>query len=312
MRIKFNLGWILAIAAAIVVAAMGFMSFYYRTGGNVVLSSFVAALLLALPIVVNMFLVPAKECSKPFYFHKMAVQELLMLAAMLILFALSLFAVNHFFTVNSRTEQISSVVTDQHRQVEDMKASYKKHVDFRETAYRAYLQEVYDHRNTDLATYEKVFPSGSNDTALMVRNLHNKISIEGLSDSTSAILKQEKISWWQLPSVMKNVDAITSTLEQNYNLMVARDHSFNENMAPEDYWTYSYTKAENVMDYFTKPDGPISSIWTLISVLVAYLLIMLPYITAERDSRSKGLFAELGKDEDEDESMIENGSIGKL
>ena len=313
MKIKFNLGWILAIAAAIVLAAMGFMSFYYRTGGSLVLPIIVAVCLLVLPIVVNMFLVPAKECEKPFYFHKEATKEMLLLVAMIVLFLVSMPLVNHFFTVNSRTEQIATEVDKQRKQLEDMKVSYSKHVEFRTKAYRAYLQEVYDHQNTDPVTYEEVFPDGSNDLDLMVRNVYNKISLEGLNDTASAILNKEKISWWQLPSVMKNVDIISSALERNYKLMVERDHNFTEGMDEGDFWTYSYTTASDIKSMFTKTDGIISSLWTVLSVLIAYLLIMLPYIVAERDLRSKGLFAELRKDDDNvDEDSGDNENIGRL
>lgn len=314
MKIKFNLGWILAIAAAIVVAAMGFMSFYYRTGGNLVWPIIVAVCLLVLPIVVNMFLVPAKECAKPFYFHDAAVREALLLGAMIILFLASMPLVNHFFTVNSRTEKIASVVADQRRQLDEMQESYSKHVDNRTANYRAYLKEVVANKDHDVNTYNRVFPSGSNDIELMVRDVQNKISLEGLKDSVAGVYETENISWWQLPSVMNNVEGISTALENNYNLMVQRDHNVTEDMAQGDYWTYSYTNAEDIMSQFTSTKGFISSLWTVLSILVAYLLILLPYIAAERDSRSKGLFVEMRKKEDDEEGddMIGTGSIGKL
>lgn len=314
MKIKFNLGWILAIAAAIVLAAMGFMSFYYRTGGNMVWPIIMAVCMLALPIVVCMFLVPAKECSKPFYFHNAAVRESLLLGAMVILFLASMPLVDHFFTVNSRTEKIASVVADQRRQLDEMQQSYSKHVVNRTANYRAYLKEVVANKDRDVNTYNRVFPNGSNDIELMVRDMQNKISLDGLRDSVAEVYESEKISWWQLPSVMNNVEGISSALENNYNMMVQRDHNVTEDMAQDDYWTYSYTNAEDIMAQFTMSKGLINSLWTVLSTLAAYLLILLPYITAERDSRSKGLFVELREKEDDDEEndMIGRGSIGKL
>ena len=314
MKIKFNLGWILAIAAAIVLAAMGFMSFYYRTGGGLVLPIIVAVCLLVLPIVVNMFLVPAKECEKPFYFHKEATKEMLLLVAMIVLFLVSMPLVNHFFTVNSRADEISNAVTDQRRQLEEMQVSYSNHVETRTEIYSVFLNEVVTNKDIDQATYDKVFPNGSNDIDLMVRGFKNKISLEGLNDSVTDVFKSEKISWWQLPTVMKNVETISTLLDKNYNLMVARDHSVTDDeMGQSDYWTFDYTKAADIKAMFTKSDGIISSIWTVLSVLIAYLLIMLPYIVAERDLRSKGLFAELRKgDYKEDEDFGENDNIGRL
>ena len=313
MKIKFNLGWILAIAAAIVLAAMGFMSFYYRTGGSLVLPIIIAVCLLVLPIVVNMYLVPAKECPKPFYFHKEAVKEVSLLAVMIILFLASMPLVNHFFTVNSRTSEIAAIVADQRRQLDEMQESYSKHIDLRTANYRAYLKEVLDNKDRDIATYNRVFPNGSNDIDLMVRDMHNKISLEGLNDSVATVYGNETIGWWQLPSVMNNVDNISTALERNYNLMVQRDHNVTDDMAQNDYWSFEYATAEDIMALFVSKKGFVSSLWSVLAVLLAYLLIMLPYIVAERDTRHKGLFYELRKeDDDEDDNTINSDNIGVL
>ena len=315
MKIEFNLGWIAAIAAAIGVSAMGFMSFYYRTGGTLLWPIIVAICLLVLPIVVNMFLVPAKECSKPFYFHSAAVKETALLGAMLVLFIASMLLINHFFTVNGRTETIASAVTDQRKQLDEMQESYSKHVDNRTNNYRAYLNEVLTNKDHDMATYNRVFPDGSSDIEVMVRTMKNKISLDGLNDSIDGVYGSEKIRWWQLPSVMNNVEGISTALENSYNMIVQRDHNDTiDHIAQNDYWDYTYTTAGDIISNFTTPAGFISSPWTIVSMLIAYLLIMLRYLAADRDSRSKGLFAELrkkGKD-DEDDNLVETGTIGKL
>lgn len=314
MKIKFNLGWILAIAAAIVLAAMGFMSFYYLFSGNLILPIIVSVCLLVLPIIVCGNLVPAKECEKPFYFHKEAVKEAVLLVTMILLLIISMLLVNHFFTVNSRTEKIASTVADQRHQLEEMQASYIKHIENREDNYKAFLKEVLDNKERDLVTYNRVFPNGSNDIELMVRRLHNDLSLEGLRDSVSAVYDSENIAWWQLPAVMNKVGEISTSLEKNYNLMTQRDHHVTvDNMAQDDYWTYSFTSAKDMMENFSVSNGLITSLWAVISVLIIYLFIMLPYFSADRDSRSKGLFAELLKGEDKEYNKPQfNEGIGRL
>lgn len=312
MKIKFNLGWILAIAGAIGLAAMAFMSFYYATSGQLVTPIIVAVCLLLLPILVSMYLVPAKECRQPFYFHSSAVKEAILLVSMIVLFFVSMFLTNHFFTVNSRTEKIAGIVENQRRQYDDMQASYSKHVETRTENYRNYLKEVKNNMDQDLVTYNKVFPNGSSDIDIMVRDMSVKISPRGLKDSTSTVYGKESLSWWQLPTVMNNVESISSMLEKNYNLMVECDHNFgDDNLPDEEYWSYTYTKAADIMTEFTQKDGLVTSLWTVLSVIVAYLLIMLPYITAERDLRSKGLLAELKDnlhdDYDDDDDKDDEG-----
>lgn len=315
MKIKFNLGWILAVAASIIVAAMSFMSFYYLESGNLVLPIIVAICLLVLPIVVNMYLIPAKECSKPFYFHQEAVKEGVLVAVMIILFIATMPLVNHFFTVNSRTEKIANTIADQRNQLEDMQVSYSKHVDRRVENYKAYLTEVLVNKDIDRNKYDSVFQNGSDDIELLVRKgLHDKLYLGGLRDSVFAVYESENINWWQLPAVMNKVGDISTALEKNYNLMSQRDQSVTvDNIPQNEYWTYEYTSVSDMMANFTVSDGFVSSIWTVISVLIAYFFIMLPYFSAERDSRSKGLFTELFKSEDRDEDNLRfNGSIGKL
>lgn len=314
MGIKFNLSWIFAIAAAIVLAAMGFLSFYYLYAGKLLLSIVVAVCLLVLPVVVELSLVSAKECSKPFYFHKEAVKEVLMLIVMLVLFAVSMLAINHFFTVNGRVGKIAETVADQRNQLDDMKKSYVSYVDGRERNYRAYLQEVLDNKDYDKVTYNNVFPNGSNDIGLMVREMHNKISIEGIADTVTVVYDVEKITWWELPSVMNNVDIITNALDNNYKELVQRDRNFNkDDIAQEDYWSYSYTSITDMMSLFTSTKGLISSFWTVLVVVLAYFFILLPYISSERDSRSDGLFEELRKNGDsEDSDSSYNDRIGRL
>lgn len=311
MKIKFNLGWILAVAAANTVAAMGFMSAFYRTGGDLTWPIIIATLLLVLPIVVNMLLVPAKECPKPFYFHREAVKEIWLLIALVCLMVASMFCVNHFFTVNSRTKTIASTVKEQREQLEKMQESYRRHTSERTKAYKGYLNEVSRNKKNDETTYKRVFPNGANDIGLMVMNLENKISIK---DSTLAIIPDDNISWWNLPMEMKNVMAISNNLENNYNTLQELDRSTDiDAIAEKDYWTYSFTPAADVMSEFKTPEGIIPGKWTVLAILVAYIFIFLPYFAAERDSRSKGLWTELFENKDKmDDDYVSSGNIGKI
>jgi len=126
---------------------------------------------------------------------------------------------------------------------------------------------------------------------------------------------------------MLNVDNVSNAVEKEYKELVQRSHNDTvtiplmrrmqdelklEGIADIDYWDYNYTKADDVMYYFTNYAGFVTSIWTIISAIVCILLIMLPYFVAERDSRSKGLIKEFGKNEEDDGNLFDNGSIGTV
>lgn len=317
MKIKFNLAWILAIAVAVIMAAMGFMSFYYRTGGGLVWPIVVAVCLLALPIVTVAYLEKYKGCSKPFFFRPAAIKEISLLGALLLLCVASMALVNHFFTVNGRTKQIETVVADQRKQLIEMKQDYARHVDGRVKNYDDWLRLVISAKEHDNVRFNEVFGSNTNpsedDISVKKEFLRGRITLEGLSDSVSGVFNQEQYHWWMLPRVMNNVEEITSVLKNSHDLMVQRSHNDTVNMNTADYWEYSYTQADDIMSFFTKSDGFISNIWTVLSILLAYLCIMLPYLMTDRDSRHKGLFIELKKkDEYEEEVSDDQIGIGSL
>ena len=310
MSIKFNLGWILAITAALLLAALGFLSFFYGGGGELLWPIVVAVALFVLPLLVCMFMVPAKECSRPFYFHKEAVKEGLLLLAMIVLFLGSMPLINHFYTVNSRADRISEAVSNQRKQLDEMQESYGKHVQNRVKYYRAYLNEVAANKRNDPGTYAKVFPNGSDDIDLMVQAMNNSISLVGLKDSVGVKYGSDKIRWWQLPSIMNNVENISGALDKNYQLMLERDRNFTDDKGAN--WEYEYSKADDIMPLFTKRSGLISSLWAVLSSIIAFIIILLPYMAADRDSRSGGLFAELFKHDDEEEDLFKDRSIGRI
>lgn len=330
MKIKFNLGWILAITTALVLAVMGFMSFYYLNGGKPMWGIIVAVCILVIPIIVCMQLVKAKECSKPFYFHRAAVTELTMLIVILVVLVGVMAATNHFYTVNSRADEIEKIRIDQRTQRNEMTTHYNSYVKERENTYGTLLKALAINKTANEQLYYEVFPNGAganNDDIdnVKVKGLHERIAF--IANTKGDILEKEQIRWWTLPSVMNDVDVLSNALEKRYDTLVQRSHNdtvsiplihkiqqtLKRNDMPEiGYWDYPYTPAEQVMAKFTESEGFISNIWTVISGLVGLLLVMLPYFVAERDNRSKGLWKELCKKEDENEGLIGNGNIGTV
>lgn len=329
MKIKFNLGWILAIAAVLALAGMGFMSMYYLNEGKVFWGIIAAACLLIIPIVVSIQLLQAKECARPFYFHKAAVKEVIMLFVMFVVFIGAMGVINHFYTVNSRTNAINKIVTTQLGQTNDMIDNYKDYVKERTSNYELLLKGTAMSKNGNETLFGVVFPKGDtdvNDTSVNVRNFKIRIDIIGQTNE-AAVSGFANKKWWELSSVMNNVDDISNAVEKEYKFLVERSHNDTitiplmkkiqaelrlPGIADIDYWDYNYTKADDIMYFFTNYDGFITSIWTVISAIICILLAMLPYFVAERDSRSKGLMVELKKNEDDEGVSTGGGSIGTI
>lgn len=279
MKINFNLGWILSIAAAVIVAAMVFLSLFYSNDGNGVIPAIVAACMLVLPIVAVGFLVPAKECSKPFYFHSKAIVELVFLAVIIVLFATSIVLVDHFFTVNSRTNEISNAIAEQRNDYDKMFEDYESYCNKRIVSYTDYLDSV----NAD-------------DTSQAINSLKESISFP--KGDADVIYGSGKKRWWNLPSEMGNIDIVSNALAETHNALSERDRNpeapdYDSRHSSNNWWNYEPKNAADIKALFTNKNGIVSNIWSVASILLAYIFIMLPYIAAERDSRSKGLFAEL-------------------
>lgn len=309
MKIKFNLGWIIAIAAAVALAAMGFLSFYYRTGGELVLPIIVAACLLVLPIVVVAFATSAKRCSKPFYFRKNAIIELILLVVTLLFCAGSMIAIDHFFTVNGRTTEIAQLLSDQNKQINEMRDSYKEHVDTRIKDYNTNLTSALNHKAYNSDRYNLYFPNGDMDINILTNTLKERIMPESIDSIYNQTITNVDFSWWELPSVMNNLEEKSENIGHLYDGLIQCDHNDSSDMKEAyHFWTFNRITASDIKPQFTTPKGTISNLWSILAAIIVFIFILFPYFTAERDQRSKGLLAELTKDDDSDDPF--DGHIG--
>ena len=86
--------------------------------------------------------------------------------------------------------------------------------------------------------------------------------------------------------------------EINENLKNARDSLKELDRKSEKglnglHWNYTLTTSNDILEHFKFQKGEPFSLWAFVVIIIAAIIILLPYIAAERDGRHKGLFWEL-------------------
>ena len=319
MKSKFPLGWILAVAALIIMAGLGFMSSYYTSGGKLAGGIIVAVCLLVVPIVLTLLLIRLKGCTKPFFFRNYAFKELGVLTLMLVGCIISMGLVDQFFAVNSCAKNIGNIMDNMDSTMTAMTTDYENHAIRRRDKYVLNLETVVKRRKGSerLAAYvDTILGTDTNTYAKKISTKGKTFYATIMIDSVSASVNPSKASvfkntkWWNLPVLMNNADRVSDTLQREYNKLKKRsdnaraDYNLLDKMneyslltdaerktAQDNLrWQYDPGDAVNIKHFFDDRNGFITSIWSVLVALAVFALALLPYMAApNRDPRSKGL-----------------------
>lgn len=291
---KFPIGWVFAIMAAIAVGVLTFFSFNFQELGQKVGVSFLYALLVALiPLAVVGGLVWAKKVSMPINFKKAASIEACLLISYLVLIVISAIMINHFYVVMSKKDIIKSEVTAQVNQIDDMYKEYDDNVRKRTEAYTGELQQ-YAAYKTPNYYLEKLDQHSIDD--VVIKNLTSKI------DYNRTKYYQDVQAWKDnmlsktkglgLITLMPRIKEIRTNLETTLNTLQTFDKRSEKGLNGP-HWTYTLSVSEDILQNYKKADDESLNVWSLIVAILAGLIMLLPYIAADRDGRHKGLFWEL-------------------
>lgn len=321
MKSKFPLGWILAVAALVLLAAMGFMSMYYTYGGEKLsVCIIVAVCLLAVPILLTAMLIKLKGVTKPFFFRSNAFKELGLLIVMLAGCIISMGLVDHFFNVNSKTKDISDITKGLSEKEKTMLSDYDDYVERRTNSFVEKLNMVvFESGNERIRA--SIIDSLGIDTTQSHENLVADIIDKGESfkhtitrdtvsngSTVQASSSALNLKWWDLPKTMKRADNLAADFLAEIDKLVKRSKNGDADIQLYDImiasginvssvesekanlsWAYPSVNSVNIKHYFTDHDGFITTKWSVLVALAAFALALLPYFAAYRDPRNKGL-----------------------
>lgn len=291
---KFPIGWIFASTSALIVGLLVFFSLNFAyLGEKVGVSSFVAAIIVALLLIIVGVLVWAKKVSIPLSFRKAATVECCMLVVYIVIVFASIMLSNHFFVVMDKKDTIKKDVTKQINQMDDMFSSYQKNVDNRVAAYDAYLQQVERNKHYNWSKYVEERLNQYNRMDLV---------IIFMADIDCGDVQQEIDIWKKdmlsktnglgLITLMPRVNEINTNLNGTLEKLKELDRKSEKGLNGA-HWDYTLTTSNDVLNKFRMSEGETLNFWTFFATIIAALIILLPYIAAERDGRHKGLFWEL-------------------
>lgn len=287
---KVSIGWIFSIIAALGLGAIISFSWYFTNLGNYTVGLIWAVLTTLVMLIMVFGLTIVKKVSHAIDFKKMAGVEILLLLLFVLLTVIAWGESNHYFKVLDKKNEIGEEVFLQVNQVDGMFTSYNTHVENRLQAYDMYLREVERGRNERLKR-EAGLKDASRE-ALCVK-LESEISCGEM---------QPKIEQWKnsilrkttgvgLIVLLPNVTRIKETLESTKQELIRMDHSSDKGV--NEYWSYDLQVNNGILNHFAKEEGEGFSVLALIVVLVLSLIMLLPYIAAERSGIHKGLVWEL-------------------
>lgn len=312
MNSKFPIGWILSIIATLVIAVLTFFSANFQhEGKDVGLSIIMATVITILLLGVVFFLTKFKKVSIPLNFHRVAIFEVVLLFVFVVVAFISVLSTSHFFAVMDRKEIIQKKVKNQISQMDAMFEDYNRNVNDRVKAYDRELGSIERNKKNNYSAFVNA-QLNQYDREDLVVLFKSEISC---GDMQSEITNWEKdilskTNGLGLIRLMPRIHEIDETLKNTRDALVERD-SKSELGLNGPHWNYSLTIGDDIMKYFKRESDEKLSTWAIILALISAVVILLPYIAADRDGRNRGLFWELSNNR-ESTSSNSDSMIGGI
>lgn len=295
MKSTFSIGWLFAIIAALTLGVIKFFgSNFQHIGENPIVSVLWGLLLVVVLLGIVFILTKLKKVSIPYKFKSAATYELLLLVAFVCGLVMTILLNNHFFVVMSKQDQIQAEVKSQVGQMNAMFTDYQEHVDKRLAAYEKELREVSNIKDSNRSLYDSL---GLDTVSIddILTDLESNIKChptmrDSMTDWRNDVLN--KTSGLGMIVLMPRIKEINEKLENTRDALIERDKTSNKGLNGP-HWNYTFTVSNDILRHFKATEGENINIWSVIITLLLGLIILLPYLSADRDGRHKGLIWEL-------------------
>lgn len=295
MKSTFSIGWLFAIIAALTLGVIKFFgSNFQHIGENPIVSVLWGLLLVVVLLGIVFLLTKLKKVSIPYKFKSAATYELLLLVAFVCGLVMTILLNNHFFVVMSKQDQIQAEVKSQVGQMNAMFTDYQEHVDKRLAAYEKELREVSNIKDSNRSLYDSL---GLDTVSIddILTDLESNIKChptmrDSMTDWRNDVLN--KTSGLGMIVLMPRIKEINEKLENTRDALIERDKTSDKGLNGL-HWNYTFTVSNDILRHFKATEGENINIWSVIITLLLGLIILLPYLSADRDGRHKGLIWEL-------------------
>ncbi len=299
---KFPIGWVIAIFIPSVVILLFSILNVCLEGITVkgiigILTPFISLLFLYMAMY-------EKKEMMTINFKKAAILELLFLVLLICTELVGTIAgTNHYFNVwiNKKTE-IFTTAEEQVKQLENMYSNYNAYTTERIKDYDNWLSELEKNPNSQKA--KNTFKDGANRERLKTA-LENAITCKDDQNENERLasnwLEQIKIGGPILQK--KRVQQISEHLNRICNQLNNKANSYDKDN-PAYFWTYPLDVNDKIMQLFETTEGEKPNTFAILLALICCAIMLIPYISIQRDGRSKGLIYEILSNRQEQEGGL--------
>jgi hypothetical protein len=291
---KFSLADVLTLLTALAFGFVCFLGTNFYTLGDITQSVIKAAIIAVLLFTTSVTAKLLKRTSRNF--KTCFIWEMIFLAlftGLTVFFAVSTFP--HYFTVSEQKTDIQNKLVASITQAENMFTEYEKYAVNRENLYKNKLRSVVAAKNVNPNEYtEYGFENNSVADSKQIDNKLFTLHAE-LFPSNFVAMKQTDSVW--LADARKTVDGwkpigvvnVVNEVEKNSNNWLNELVKFSNFRAKGEQTTdFTYNLSfEDVKEYFTASGKHVPLSIGL--AVAAYLLMLLPWLAARRDTRCPGI-----------------------
>ena len=299
-KLKFSWGHIFAFVALICICYFTFAGSVYKNNGN-----FAVAILITIIIFIFLaavFFIAQLLKSTDHNFHKRIKIERVLVFVSPIVFIICMLPYFHFWTVNSKSEEIVKDFKEAINSSKQMFADYDKYTDTRINNYNEMLQHIIDNKKNDYTTFTKCgFENGKE--YMQKDNMLKTLELQLLSTNYSK-LKDTSISWIDENSnrdittfnvfLLGNAHTTKEIIHGGNDILsnYAEYKLSNEEMNANKVETFNENTLAGVDKSFNEMETKFlsNSSPTVGSIFLAILLygaLLLPYIIQDRNDKTK-------------------------
>jgi len=298
-KLKFAYGYVLAFMSLTIIAYLVFVGMVYFTGGDMLLSTIITGVGIALMAMACIGLQRLKGTEN--HFSRCVKFERFLLPLLIVLCLAALIPFTHFFTVQRQGEQVKEHFTQMLDESQQMLTEYDKYAKDRLRQYRNSLRATLRGKNRDKLFDKEAIASIKGADTIMMSNMERAMQLQlcvgedSLRQGAAAWLDEARqgVTVWNV-FLVGNVKKIREAVEQWHATMVAGS----EQTFPGESVKKDHSAAFNSTHFseISKRLDAIDAIYTdfsfprplaLLAGIVAMLLLFLPYRLQERNSRSR-------------------------
>lgn len=298
-QIKMPLATVLAILSASLFGFVCFLGANFYTEGNTRLSIITAVIITLLLSAFALGFKKLKQAKRNF--NSFLIYEVIAFLLFTVIFLVcTWFIFSHSFVVFEKKSEIQNKLEASIAQAQNMFKAYEKYTNDRLSLYESTLKSVTANQETkpqQFAEYGFQAASIDNNTQinhkmfaarakLFPTNYSDTLSNNGLKEIANKWLLEanDNVSRWKPIGVVN----VTNEIEKNSQNWLNKLIGFSiVRQTQENALDFEYSLSfESVKNYFTTQaiPTPFSLVWASLT----YLLMLLPWIVAERDTRGKG------------------------